>query len=267
LDPHTQQDFVVWGAGDSLAARYRQRQPNGWPGTVSRAVADGSQLGGYVPGYDDILDLAIVDHVTDGHNGLAILTGRDNGHLSLVSALPARFGQRLADFSPSFNADGLPRTPDQDTINSLDLLRDDTRNLVAATTKTSIMVYALPSDDASEIAPLTIIPFSPSSEAQLCRATWMSQGTVLAIAAKGCKDPLRYACVTPDGWAHHTAAKNAHLEGRFGLEYGNICPNSLTPIQTSSGRGPLSLLLSAWRDGTCREATSLQCANEPEPIN
>jgi len=87
---------------------------------------------------------------------------------------------------------------------------------------------------------------------QVCRATWMGDG-MMALALKGVDDPLRYLEMTPTGWTHRTAVKSARLEEKFGIEYGNICPSSLTPVQPlASSRGGTSLLLSAWRDGSIR---------------
>jgi hypothetical protein len=204
--------------------------------------------------------LKVVEHVT----GRAIITGRDNGQLSLLSVEPARFGHRLAQFVPSSTPtsgldDTSQQTAEQETINSLDVLESASGNLIAAATKSVVRVYGLPEEDASEVTPLNTYDLRngvfTSSSARLCHAKWMEGGKSLALALTGCSDPLRYLELTPSGWTHHTAAKNVDLERQFDIKFDRtICPNSLEPVYRHGGsRGGTSLLLSAWRDGTCRQ--------------
>ncbi|KAK0628886.1 hypothetical protein B0T17DRAFT_588872 [Bombardia bombarda] len=260
LDPETNQELVVWGAGENIVARYRERRGRGEPANITWHRSEGKDLG-FTAGYDDVISISILK--TRHQAGRAILTGRDNGDLSLLSAEPDRFGERLVHFHP---------TPEehlqQDTINSLDVLNTSSKMLISAATKSGVLVYHLPEDDVSEVTPSTTYDLRTdvfdNSAAQLCRATWMGQGDVLALALKGCKDPLRYLSLTPSGWTHHSAAKNMDVERQFDIKYGNICPNSLQPVQPVAGsKGGTSLLLSAWRDGTCR----LQDLRTPSPFD
>lgn len=256
FDPRTQQELVVWGAGEDIVARYRQRQGRGRVSRTSWHRSDGKALG-LGAGYDDVKAIKIVRH---GHEQ-ALITGRHNGQLALLSAEPDRFGEQIAQFDPvpdpSINSQ---RSSEQDTINSLDVLHDGGKSLVVAATKSCVRIYGLPEDGAVETAPLTTYDLkednmTPSS-ARLGCARWMEGGESIALALVGSKDPLRYLALTPAGWVQHSAAKSARVAREFNVKHdGTVCPNSLEPVHLHTGakRGT-SLLLSAWRDGTIRQA-------------
>ncbi|KAK0617071.1 hypothetical protein B0T14DRAFT_434063 [Immersiella caudata] len=277
LDPESQEEMLVWGAGKDIVARYRQRGRDGGSTKVECARTDGKFVG-LRSGYDDIRALSVIKGQR-GHDGSRMMVmGRDSGELVLLSAEPDRFGEQLVELRPA-PFDGAEEdssvTPAQGhgTINSVDVVRGSTGSLIAAATKSSVLIYEVPRDDRSEAFPLTAYDLNPDSLAtsgaplgrpQLCRATWMGQDGLIALALKGCKDPLRYLEMTPTGWNQHTAAKNIDLEAQFGIGYGNICSNSLQPVQpNASSRGGTSLLLSAWRDGSCR----LQDLRTPSPFD
>ncbi|KAK0640886.1 hypothetical protein B0T16DRAFT_203500 [Cercophora newfieldiana] len=273
LDPETGEELLVWGAGEDIVARYRRRGSG--PTAVDCARSRGKDVG-LKGGYDDVRALSIVKGQRSCDGQRVMVTGRDNGELVLLSAELDRFGERLVDFRP-VPVDGewgSSRVGGRhETINSVDVVRGGTGSLIAAATKSSVLVYEVPQDDRAEAFPLTSYDLrqgalatsgAPLSRPQLCRATWMGEEGLLALALKGCKDPLRYLEMTPSGWAQQAAAKNLDLERQFGIEYGNICPNSLQPVQRhATGRGGTSLLLSAWRDGSCR----LQDLRSPYPFD
>lgn len=263
FDPSTQQELVVWGAGEDIVGRYRQRRGHGQVSETSWHQSSGKELGLSV-GYDDVKALKIVRH----GSGRAIITGRHNGQLSLLSAEPGRFGERIAWFGcPSTAASETgsisQQTHEQQTINSVDIFQGDAQTLIAAATHSAVKVYGLPEDDTAEVAPLGTYDLKcgiiTSSSTRLCRARWMEQGQSLALALTGCSDPLRYITLTPSGWTHHSAAKNAELERQFDIKFDRtICPNSLEPVHRHAvARGGTSLLLSSWRDGTCRQVDLL----------
>ena len=258
FDPETHEELVVWGAGENIVARYRQRKTSDGKPTGATWLRSEGNLNGFKAGYDDVRALAILK--SERHDRRAFLTGRDNGDLALLSAEPDQFGKRLVEFRPEAaesTSDGESGpVQEQDTINSLDVLYTGHQSLIAATTKSSLLIYAPPDDESTEVAPKTIFDLKDdvfeTSSGQLCGATWMGED-VLALALRGCKDPLRYLTITPTGLSHHTAAKNPDVESLFGIKYGNICPNSLQPVRPpGGGKGATNLLLSAWRDGTCR---------------
>ncbi|KAK3316387.1 hypothetical protein B0H66DRAFT_293414 [Apodospora peruviana] len=267
FDPETDQELVIWGAGENIVARYRQRRAAAdgiaAPSSVLWLQSEGKDLG-FTAGYDDVRALSIIKDQRYPHP--VFLAGRDNGDLALLSAGSRDFGRNLVRFRPELPSDSGSENgfgdQEQDTINSVDVLQSGPKTLLATATKSSVFLYSLPDDDSTETAaPETIFDLRrdvfETASTQLCRATWMEgQGEVLALALKGCKEPLRYITITPTGWTHHAAAKNTYVENMFNIGYGNICPNSLTPVQppgsTSTAAGGTNLLLSAWRDGTCR---------------
>lgn len=261
FDPATHEELVIWGAGEDIVARYRQRKVEGREANAIFLRSEGRHQG-FTAGYDDVRALTIIKDEFRYGNHKSFLTGRDNGDLSLLSAEPGDFGRRLVEFRPwSAASGGGPGDGEahvqQDTINSLDVLYTSQQTLIAAATKSNIFFYDLPDDDSTTVSPKTVYDLKEdgfqASASQLCRATWMGDDLV-ALALKGCKEPLRYMAMTPTGWTCHTAVKNPDLEKRFDIGYGNICPNSLQPVRPPGGanKGPTNLLLSAWRDGTVR---------------
>ncbi|KAL2262861.1 hypothetical protein VTK26DRAFT_9187 [Humicola hyalothermophila] len=265
FDPSTQQELVVWGAGEDMVARYRERQGRGQASKTSWHRLDGKDIGLSV-GYDDITAIKIVKH----RDGQAILAGRHNGQLSLLSAEPDRFGEQITQFGSTSDpgTDSRPSS-EQESINSLDVLQNGNKNLLAVATKSTLNIYRLQEVGLSKTAPLTSynlkdrVFFSPS--ARLGSAKWMENGESIALAVVGSKDPLHCLSLTPSGWVHHTAAKNARIAEEFNIKHdGTICPNSLEPVYFHQGakRGT-SLLLSAWRDGTIR----LQDLRTPSPFD
>lgn len=256
LCAETGEELVVWGAGENIVARYRRRNLARDSTKTSWRRSDGDRFG-YVPGYDDVRALAIVDRPQQGWP--EILAGRDNGDLCLLSAQPDQFGERLASFSPShaegaISASQTGEAVAQSTIASLDV-QD---GLVAASTKESVVLYRLPQDDdPTNVAPLEIYNLGAEASEQknvtLGSAKWMGSKELMAVALRGSKEPLRYLTLTPHGWSSSVGVKNADIEQQFGIGYGNICPNSLQPVKPHANtKGETSLLLSAWRDGTCR---------------
>lgn len=203
--------------------------------------------------------------------GKAVVVGRDNGDLALVEAEGERFGKRIVRFRPREREEGKSlESFVQDTINSVDVLYDAPggRSLVAAATKKAVGVYALPNgeeevEEDGEVSPVVIYDLQrsvlDSSTAQLCSAKWMGgQGNVMALALKGCSERLQYLSITESGWTHHTTAKSIITSGGLGglsIPDADICANSLSPVFANANQqksGGTTLLLSGWKDGTCR---------------
>ncbi|EOO03689.1 putative f-box domain protein [Phaeoacremonium minimum UCRPA7] len=154
------------------------------------------------------------------------------------------------------------RLPKQGTVNSLHVL--SRRNLIAATTKSTVFVYPLKDGDASNIGPSAVFDLEGQAfehkNMTLLNARWMTDN-LMALGLQGCKDPLRYLTITPSGFAVSAAAKNSAMEEKFAIDYGRLCANSLVPVTGSHGGH--NLLLSAWRDGTVR----LQDLRSPSPFD
>ncbi|KAK4230117.1 hypothetical protein QBC38DRAFT_55349 [Podospora fimiseda] len=256
FDPSTQEELVVWGAGEDIVARHRERVSKDQGSKSSWHRINGKDLGFQV-GHDDVNAVKIIKHQT----GRKILSGRHNGKLSLVSAEPQSFGELLSEFilttTPEAQSNGKPQQQEE-TVNSLDVLQNGTSTLIAAATKTSVVIYDLPEELTSKITPLTVYDLQEdvftSETSRLSRAKWMEQGETMALALSGTANPLRYLAVTPTGWTHHTAAKNLDIAAKFELkDSGNLCPNSLEPVyRNGQTTGRTSLILSSWRDGTVR---------------
>ncbi|KAK4158339.1 hypothetical protein C8A00DRAFT_39321 [Chaetomidium leptoderma] len=253
-DPASQEELVVWGAGEDIVARYRERQGRGRVSKTSWHKLSGKELG-LSGGYDDVKTIKVVNHAS----GRAIITGRHNGQLSLLSAEPERFGERIAQFGPAVESSAnSQQLSEQETISSLDILDSGNRRLLVAAGKSSLKIYGLPEDGAVEMAPVTTYDLKESvlasDSARLGNAKWMENGESIALASVGSNQPLSYLALTPSGWSHHAAAKSERVEKEFSIKYDRtICPNSLEPVHLHSGakRGT-SLLLSSWKDGTIR---------------
>jgi hypothetical protein len=254
FDVDTRRELVVWGSGENIDARYRQRCTTGdGPSSVSWHHVAGAK-NGYSPGYDDVKSIVIVNRQVRDQD-LGILVGRDNGDVSLLSAAQDNFGKCLANLSPD-HADQPLRNVSQRSIMSLDVLD----GLVAATTRAGVLLYRLPQPDV-QLSPSLVGPVEyygleenvfDNKNVNMGHAKWMGDTSMMATALRGSKEPLRYLSLTPTGWVSQVAAKNAHIERQFGIGYGNICPSSLQPVRLSANLKGTSLLLSSWRDGTCR---------------
>jgi hypothetical protein len=266
LSPDSHEELLVFGAGEDIIARRRRRVGSGAESTEQTTTwyrSHGHEFG-FAPGYDDVRAISIVAQPSGGQNGdLAILAGRDNGYLSLLSAADDSFGNLIASFSPLHAAPsgaeaGEETITSQGTINSVDVLSG--RNMFAATTKTSVLLYDLPQETPANVGPSTVFDLGrdvfDNKSMTLSNAKWIGDD-LLALGLSGGKDPLRYLTVTPSGFTVDVAAKNADLEERFGVEYSRLCASSIQPLNASSiTNGKANLLLSAWRDGTCRSVSS-----------
>ncbi|AEO59037.1 hypothetical protein MYCTH_51812 [Thermothelomyces thermophilus ATCC 42464] len=266
FDPATQQELVVWGSGEDIYARCRQRRGRGKASRTSWHRLRGNDFG-LRGGYDDVNTVKLVKRPS----GRVVVAGRHNGELALLSAEPDRFGERIAQFGPiAEQNNSVQQLSEPDTINSLDILHRSSGPLLAAAAKSTLRIYGLPEDDADVISPLTTYDLTESvlaaSSARLGGARWLGNGDTIAMALVGCKHPLRYLARTPTGWSHHAAAKNERVEREFGVSPARtVTPSSLEAVHYlhSGARRETNLLLSAWKDGTIR----LQDLRTPSPFD
>ncbi|KAK3303274.1 uncharacterized protein B0T15DRAFT_568923 [Chaetomium strumarium] len=259
FDPATQEELVVWSAGEDIVARFRERRGRGEMSRTSWHQLRGQELG-FASGYDDIKAIKIVQR----GGGQAIITSRHNGQVSLLSAERDRFGECIAKFIPGLDLSSEPRKPlEQETTNSLDVMDIGRKRLLAAAGRSCLRIYELPDGDATETKPLTTHDVGDS--VRLGGARWMEQRECIALALSGTRDPLRYLALTPSGWTLHAAAKSERVAQEFGVKYDRtISPNSLEPVRRHAGtKGAASLLLSSWKDGTIR----LQDLRTPSPFD
>ncbi|KAJ0109933.1 hypothetical protein J7T55_014735 [Diaporthe amygdali] len=263
LDAHfdftSNQELVVWGAGEDFVARRRSLgQGSNQPDKIVWHQLDGKDLG-YSAGPDDIKAVSIVESVG---GGLGALVGRDNGHLALLDLSEEGFGKKLADLSPEYAAAdetgdvSLTTQFNQGTINSIDVL--PRKRLAAAATKAGIQLYHIPEESGVNVPPSAYLDLATHHFDQpnttLGHARWMGED-MIALALQGCRYQLRYATITPTGIESLSPYKNAALEEQFDLSYskGRLCTHSLAPVEASSVTGGnTNLLLTAWRDGSVR---------------
>jgi hypothetical protein len=256
-DPATKEEIVVWGRGTNLVGRHRKRRGKGVPSAISWHAKDGDELG-FTKNDGDLVSVKVVDLIVRR----AVICGRFNGHLSVLSAEPDTFGDTIATLRPAS-----ARTPSRSSafagngIMSLDVVETNNQRLLAAATHTELNIYDL-SDD-SNISSTPVLTYDIGEElkdsfskrsGKLCNARWVGDGETLALAVIGCKPSLQYLSSTPSGWTQHAAAKNERLVSEFGInENAFISPRSLEPLHPLSGAGGHGkLVLSGWRDGTIR---------------
>ncbi|CAK7197559.1 hypothetical protein SEUCBS139899_000207 [Sporothrix eucalyptigena] len=284
------QEMLVIGAGEDIVARYRRRGRKGRLGDTE-AVADADsaptpewhvldgQAAGFCPGYDDVRAVSIIDNALGIPRRRGILAGRENGHVSLLSAENNEtFGKALAQFIPQDDAN-----VDQSRIYSIDV-STDRRNaaalgssnscsgLAAVTTPSDILFYLMPGAESGGSAEttesgscVTVHPVSAFSMGdvglyhtgtrQPFNARWMEAEGLLAVALGAGPTPLRYLTMTPTGAMELTSAYTLpELMAHYDLKDTTlVLPTSLTPVAPSSITGGNGhLVLSGWRDGTCR---------------
>ncbi|TPX18869.1 uncharacterized protein E0L32_011421 [Thyridium curvatum] len=249
FDLETGEELVAWGAGESLVARRRARARDSQTSTSVWKSWDG-QAAGHTPGTDDVKALKIVPCPGARHGELALLTGRETGDLVLHSAEEGNFGEVLANFvtNVSEDADNNPerKSAASGGIQSLDLRKNQNRLAVAV--NKGIFLYDLPQDETSEVTPTAFLDLrdhvAEGDSVLLQRAKWIADDT-LALAFKSRSTPLRCLQITPSGFELTAVTSDTSV---------HICPTSIEPVSppSSSGSPCSSLLLSAWRDGTCR---------------
>ncbi|EFX03750.1 f-box domain containing protein [Grosmannia clavigera kw1407] len=258
------------------------------PTAVARWRVFDGKAAGFRPGYDDVRGLAVVPHAMGRPHRRGVLVGRDNGHLVLLSAEDRSdgtgsrssgfgFGRTLAQFSPGNDSSIL-----QDRIYSLDVASagrafgglDNRGGLAAVATTSHIVFYGLPSDDGEYgsnedddgklKAPRQIFPTATFAmgdrgldiyqRRRPYSVRWMAADGVAAVGLGYNADQLCFLAATPTGLALTAVAKSQPFQRRFGLDDKTLLlPSSLQPIEPLSvAGGGGNLLLSAWRDGTCR---------------
>ncbi|CAK7240104.1 MAG: hypothetical protein STHCBS139747_001541 [Sporothrix thermara] len=284
------EEMLVVGAGEDVIARYRKRGRKGRQGggeaeanVCSAAVPVWhvltGQEAGFRPGYDDVRTVSAIDNAMGIPHQRGILTGRESGDVSLISAEPDEsFGRPLARFVPDD-----PAKVDQTRVYSIDVSTDHqsaaalgTNNsrggLAAVTTPSDIIFYPMPQNEdgakpeaVATSPPAMVYPAAtfPMGDAGLYQngvrqpfnARWMEADGLLAIALGAGPSPLRYLTMTPTGATELTSAYALpELMEHYSLkETTLVLPSSLTPVTASAVTGGNGhLVLSGWRDGTCR---------------
>jgi hypothetical protein len=255
--------LVVWGAGQNIVARYRDRGAGDFQ-TGSFWKQIGGEEFGFAAGQADVQAINIVD--LPCKDGLTVLAGRTNGDLSLHSVnQDDSFGAKLASFSPTHFEDQHERLHAQDwqkKVESVDIHDEKGQGLMAVTTNTGpILLYRLPrslDEGVTNIAPTdsfdllaTLIAAGERRQVSVLNAKWMGEND-LAVATRGSNLPLKYLTITPSGWQVAITAKNPEINVGFGPQGGAVYPDSLQPVKPHPDVPGTKLLLSSWRDGTVR---------------
>lgn len=272
------EEMLVVGAGEDVVARFRERRRPGRDGSAPapapRWRVHEGKTDAFRPGRDDVRAVAVVADAMGQPGRRGILAARDSGHLALLSAEPdARFGSTLARFAPADvvgEAEGSAPPIDQSRLYSIDVLSHGGSasrgaGIAAVTTPSDIVFYPLPADAAAADAAAVVRPLAsfPMGDAGLYHtgtrqpynARWMPADGVLAVGLGQGPRPLRYLATTPTGPMELTAAYGLpDLVAHYGLsETTLMVPSALEPIPPSAATGGNGcLVLSGWRDGTCR---------------
>ncbi|CAK7221808.1 hypothetical protein SCUCBS95973_004625 [Sporothrix curviconia] len=284
------EEMLVVGAGEDIVARFRRRGRKGRQGKNEAGEGDSpahapvwhvvnGQDAGFRPGYDDIRTMSVINNAMGIRQKRGLLVGRESGDVSLVSAEPDEtFGRPLAQFLPEKAAQ-----VDQSRVYSIDVSTDhrntaalgasnSQRDVAAITTPSDILFYSLPQTEnngsfeaaadglPAKIHPITAFPMGDAGlyhngVRQPFNARWMEADGLLAVALGAGSTPLRYLTMTPTGAMELTSAYTPPelMEHHYLKDTTLVLPSSLTPVAASTITGGNGhLVLSGWRDGTCR---------------
>ncbi|CAK7236964.1 hypothetical protein SBRCBS47491_009816 [Sporothrix bragantina] len=284
------EEMLVVGAGEDIVVRYRKRgrqgrqgenldEENNTPASAPAWNVLNGQDAGFRPGYDDVRAVSVVDNAMGIPHRRGILVGRESGNITLISAeSDETFGRPLAHFLPDDSVE-----LDQTRIYSIDVLADRRSSatvgasdgqgcLAAVTTPSDILFYPMPQtenknspESVANVSPATVhsVAAFPMGDAGLYHngmrqpfnARWMEADGVLAVALGAGPTPLRYLTMTPTGTMELTSAYTLpELMEHYCLRDTTlVLPSSLTPVAASTITGGNGhLVLSGWRDGTCR---------------
>ncbi|CAJ2505056.1 Uu.00g124500.m01.CDS01 [Anthostomella pinea] len=255
----SEQELVVWGAGEDVIARLRQRHHSSTHGPQETWQSYKGSQSGYSAGKDDTTAISILRRPEYKDEG--VLVGRANGDLQLLSTDGASFGHTVKRFSPSSTAE---RAIEQNEIQTLDF--HSRRSMLAAGTKENVLLYSLDGQANHEesnavhdgldptIEPTEAISLktaSGSAPFEFIRSMKFLNQETLAVALNRSFSPIQYLTMTPAGVEVSSSAKLAD-------EYPSLKSHprtvrSLLPIDIRSvAGGGGNALLSSWDDGTIR---------------
>ncbi|KAJ1324830.1 F-box-like domain-containing protein [Microdochium nivale] len=262
-------ETVVWGAGEDVVARTRLNHPSR-ERVETWHLSEGARHG-HTAGKDDITCLAVVQDIagTSEANGIAAVTGRASGELSLISLNEKSFAQPMLRFRPS-ELDSPPER-ESDELEQRNIQALDTANhgcLLASATRDTIMLYSYgeqldkdaTDDEQKHSAGIPIIePYDSmklrhqdgSRPFQVVRDVKFVGHDLLAVGLTSSLDPLRYITIRPSGL--DVAAVTKVTGGYIKDELENGTVRAILPVGSNSmGSGFGSTILSAWDDGTIR---------------
>ncbi|KAH8666751.1 hypothetical protein BX600DRAFT_462458 [Xylariales sp. PMI_506] len=216
----SQEETVVWGAGEDIVARIR-RSGHIQPGSEEEWFSlQGSSLG-FLSGRDDITSLSILNNLDQPGLLSGVLAGRASGDLRLLSLDPSSFGWTEAVFMPASmdnSDDGVHQTEVQAFV------VDSSRTTLATISRDNLLLYPLhnPSDKAEEDDPeadehhtpvitaaevIKVKELPRSRPFKFMRTIKFMDNGDLAVGLAGSSQPLRYLTATPTGVELIAAAK------------------------------------------------------------
>ena len=261
ISGRSEEETVVWGAGEDLVGLTRQRYDN-----VNRSQlwrrCEGTELG-FIPGKDDVTSLSIVKQPESQGNPSNFLVGRASGDLRLVSMNPKTFGHTVRQFRPPQTVEA----PDQKEIQSLHA--HEKTDFFAAATKDQVLLYSLgqhtssssdfgignivSTNSTSDVEPVDTLNLrkvpGPSSFTFIRSLKFLNDDTI-AVGLTSSAHPLRYLRMTPAG-IETSNAPNIKDRAFGDPQLGTV--RALLPIDTSSmASGSRNSILTSWDDGTIR---------------
>ncbi|KAI0021808.1 hypothetical protein F4780DRAFT_736718 [Xylariomycetidae sp. FL0641] len=275
VDAHAQrrgrheEEMVVWGSGEDVVARVRQRH-----GTKIESEVWHSHKGshsGYHAGKDDTTAISLLKRSEPRDDDLPqAVVGRANGDLRLLSMAEVDFGQTLSRFRPSSAEE---RPLEQREISSFDFC--ERTSLLAAATRENLVLYPLdgPEDAKSLegdregriIQPSNFLALknaAGSTPFEFIRSVKFISQENIAIALNKSFNPIQYVTMTPSGMEVSSAAKVT--DQYVTLESDPRTVRAMLPVNMQSvAGGHGNSLLSTWDDGTIR----LQDLRTPSPFD
>ncbi|RYP19870.1 hypothetical protein DL765_003124 [Monosporascus sp. GIB2] len=263
LSGRTEEETVVWGAGEDLVALARRKHDNLIRSLTWRRY--GGAESGFTAGRDDITSLSILKTTRYPQVGASgLLVGRASGDLRLLSMSGENFGRALRHYRPSTSEDNA----EQKEIQCFDT--HEQSNLLAAATKDRILFYPLQdregaSGDGTRLnmaATEEPAPIQPNEVFNIgdirglpyfrfVRSLKFLNDETVAVGLTSSAEPLRYLTLTPTGIQSSGAPNIAsHLSSD---EYHLGTVRALLPINAGSiASGGGKAILTSWDDGTIR---------------
>ncbi|RYP08760.1 hypothetical protein DL764_001671 [Monosporascus ibericus] len=260
LSGRTEEETLVWGAGEDLVALARRKHDNVIRSQTWRRY--GGAESGFTAGRDDVTSLSILKTPQGGTSGL--LVGRASGDLRLLSMNGEKFGHTIQHYRPS---------PTENNAEQKEIQFFDTHeksNLLAAATKDRILFYPLQGQEGASRADSGVgmaateepTPIQPnealnigdvrgSPSFRFIRSLRFLNGETIAVGLTSSTEPLRYLTMTPAGIESSGVPNIAsHLSSD---EYRLGTVRALLPINAGfiAGGGG-NTILTSWDDGTIR---------------
>ncbi|RYP47938.1 hypothetical protein DL768_006093 [Monosporascus sp. mg162] len=263
LSGRTEEETVVWGAGEDLVALARRKHDN-----IIRSQTwqrYGGAESGFAAGRDDVTSLSILKTTRSSQGGTSgLLVGRASGDLRLLSMSGEKFGHTIRHYRPSTTENNA----EQKEIQFLDT--HEKSNLLAAATRDRILFYPLQgqggasgddtgvdmaaTEEPTPIQPneaLNIGDVRGSPYFRFIRSLRFLNDETVAVGLTSSIEPLRYLTLTPAGIESSGAPNIAsHLSSD---EYRLGTVRALLPINAGSiAGGGGNTILTSWDDGTIR---------------